>query len=175
MPARGTREVRWNDLLFLCSEPHVGPVPLNKTGHPFKQLAIVNGRTTLLTIEHRYGHPPGPLARDAPVGPLDHHLSYPYAAPRGYPSHRVYGFKTPFPKPVVIHADEPLGSGPEDHRLFAPPAMGVRVGDRLLFDEIPQFIKKSRHLGICIPNHLALEVGHTVIKAALVVHRIVNL
>src|SRR5205823_629331 len=108
-------------------EPGVGPLgaePLAEVadGLGREPLGVAGGAT-----EGRDRDAPGPLAADAPVGAERHHGLDPRLAPRGQPVDLADRLEGPPAQVVVVHTDEPLLGGPEDHRLLAPPAMGIAV------------------------------------------------
>ena len=81
-------------------------------------------------------HAPGALARDAPVGPVRHHVEDAVAAPGRNPLHRsmaccaaaAASAAPSSPRsPVAVHPDEPLRRRQEDHRVVAAPAVRVLV------------------------------------------------
>ena len=70
---------------------------------------------------------PDALARDAPLGMVLDHLALTHAAPLRHVVDAVDGFDRARAQPVLIHRDEPLRGGAEDHRVVAAPAVRIRV------------------------------------------------
>ena len=81
----------------------------------------------------RDGHAPVALARDAPVGTLLNHGADTVGGVRGIPLHVVLDLIAgSLAQAGLVHGDEPLIGGAEQHRVLAAPAMGIAVGDLLL-------------------------------------------
>ena len=80
-------------------------------------------------VERRDRHAPRPLARDAPVGAIRHHVADPLLAPRGKPLDAGDGVERPLPQLTAVEGDEPLRGGEEDDRIVAAPAVRVRMLD----------------------------------------------
>ena len=99
-----------------------------------KFMNLVNGLpcdidlSAILAVKDRNGHAPGALTGEAPVGTMLDHGVDPGFSPGGNPLDRIDFSKALLPQPLFIHGDEPLGGGPENDGLLAPPAMGIGVG-----------------------------------------------
>jgi hypothetical protein len=90
-----------------------------------------------LAVKDGDGHAPGPLARDAPVRPVQDHVVDPVAAPVRDPAHAVNGGQGLSAKVGGLHGDEPLPGGAEDDGLLAAPAVGVGVREGAAFNSAP--------------------------------------
>src|SRR2546422_6887111 len=104
--------------------------------------------------ESRDRHAPHALAGEAPVRPVLDHAVDAVAAPLRNPAHTgVDRIERLLPEIVLLHRDEPLIGRPENHRIFAPPAMrvGVRKGP---FPE-----QEARRLELLHDQRVRLEDG----------------
>ncbi|VTR68162.1 hypothetical protein DESC_70002 [Desulfosarcina cetonica] len=152
-------------------EPHVGPVGgelIENMVHG--GLVHVHG-VALLADEDRDRHPPGPLAGNAPVRPIFDHAVDALAAPVGNPLHAVDLFQGFFAQPGLLHGDEPLGRGAEDHRPLAAPAVGIAVPDIGLGQQhalVGQGLIDGR---VGLENELTGEQPHLIGEHAVVVDR----
>ena len=108
-------------------EPRVGALFFE----PFHDVAqrgkILQQLAALLAIEHNQRHAPEALARNAPVGPLGHHLAHALLAPRGRPFHFLNFLERVLAQIVVLQIDEPLLRGAENHGIVAAPAVRIAV------------------------------------------------
>src|SRR3989441_1131920 len=93
-----------------------------------------------IAVENDDGHPPETLAGNAPVGPARDHVVHALLAPGGNPLDPANFLERFLAKRFgcstsralsgacdLIHLDEPLLGGAEDHRIVAAPAMRVAV------------------------------------------------
>src|SRR5579864_5051006 len=92
---------------------------------------------TALMDEERDRHAPGALARDTPVGPALDHAGDPLLTPAGRPLHSADIAQRMLAQRRLLHADEPLRRGPENHWGLMPPTMRVAVHERLLVQQPP--------------------------------------
>ena len=83
----------------------------------------------LLVHEQRDRHAPGALARDAPVRPVLDHAGDALLAPGRRPLHFLDVAQRVRAQALLVHADEPLRRGAEDHRRLVAPAMRIAVLD----------------------------------------------
>ena len=74
-------------------------------------------------------------------GPERHHGLDPRLAPVRQPMDALDRLERPAAQVVVVHADEPLLGGPEDHRLLASPAVGIAVHQRLLVIQVARLLQ----------------------------------
>ena len=91
----------------------------------------------VLVHEQRDRHAPGALARDAPVRAGRDHAVDALLAPGRDPLHALDLAQRVLAQPLLVHADEPLRRGAEDHRRLVAPAMRVAVAQRLLVQQLP--------------------------------------
>src|SRR5699024_7346163 len=117
---------------------------------------------------HGDGQAPPALAGDAPVGPLPDHGLHPVDAPGGHPAHVVAGGAGLILEGV--HRAEPLGGGPEDDGLLAPPAVGVGVDDVLAGEEHAALLHVGQDDGVGLLGLQAGVLAGVVGVPALVVH-----
>ena len=120
-------------------------------------------------VDRRNRHAPRALARDAPVGPVRHHVEDAVAAPGGNPLHlvvdRVLRGVAQRPRLAVlagdhrlaVHAHEPLRRGEEDHRVVAAPAVRVLVRERLAVPEPAALVQRLLDLRVGVEHALAAE------------------
>ena len=86
-----------------------------------------------VAIKNDDRHAPETLPRDAPVRPLLDHFVNAFFAPRGHPFHRwdfvKRSWRNVSARAVrgLIHLDEPLLGGAENHRIVAAPAVRIAV------------------------------------------------
>src|ERR1700754_971779 len=83
----------------------------------------------VLVDEQRDGYAPRALARDAPVGTAIDHAGDTLFAPARDPAHRLDRGERGMTQAGLLHADEPLRRGAEDHRRLVPPAMRIAVSE----------------------------------------------
>ena len=107
-------------------EPGVGSLLLDDRGDVLEDLAA-HDRGAVFLVDDGKGDAPGPLARDAPVGPSLDHVDHLLLAPGGLPLdfvHRLQEF-------LLDRGDraEPLRGGPEDEGGMGPPVVRVAVLD----------------------------------------------
>ena len=69
-------------------------------------------------VDRRDRHAPGPLPRDAPVGPVGEHERQPLLAPCRDPLHLLDRLDRLLAQARGVHRDEPLRGGEEDHRVW---------------------------------------------------------
>src|SRR5690349_22413871 len=89
----------------------------------------------LLVYEQRDGHAPRALARQAPVGPVLDHVENALLAPGRKPLHLLDVAQCVRTQSLLVHADEPLRRGAEDHRRLVAPAMWIAVSDGLVLQQ----------------------------------------
>ena len=80
-----------------------------------------------LAVEDRDRHAPGPLAREAPVGPVLDHVVDAVAPPVRDPADPVDLPERGRPQAALVEREEPLVGRAEDHRVVAAPAVRVAV------------------------------------------------
>src|SRR5206468_4990219 len=114
--------------------PGVGALLLEDVGHVASGLGGEERGLAAAAIEGRDRHAPQPLARDAPVGARRDHVPDALLAPGRVPLDlldRTQGLRAQRlrrrPLLLLVERDEPLLRGPEDDRVLAAPADGIRV------------------------------------------------
>src|SRR5918997_6350477 len=82
------------------------------------------------TGETRNWNSPDTLAGDTPVGTIGNHAMNAIAAPRRNPFHLFIDDVQSFlAESIFLHRNEPLLGCAEDYRVFAAPAVGIRMRD----------------------------------------------
>jgi hypothetical protein len=84
----------------------------------------------LFLHEQRDRHAPGALARDAPVRAILDHAGDALLAPGRGPLRFADVAQRMRAQILLVHADEPLRRGAENHGRLVPPAMRVAVSER---------------------------------------------
>ena len=136
---------------------------------------IVPGFAAVLAEQGQDGHAPLALARNAPVRPGFDHIVNAVPAPGRNPLHiPVNALQGPRAQVVFLHADEPLGRGPEDHRIFAAPAMRIRVLNPAFLKQRALFPEFFNNLGVGLRDRKPGEKFHGGQKAARVVQGGIN-
>ena len=98
VPARRAGEVRRQELVEVALVPGVGAVLLEDRGRPLDERRRQRRLAARRAVEGRNRHAPRPLARDAPVGPVGHHVADPLLSPRGKPPDAGDGVERPLPQ-----------------------------------------------------------------------------
>ncbi len=94
------------------------------------------------------GNAPESLARNAPIRALLDHFVDSLFAPGGNPLHAMNFFERFraqcffLPVGCLIHFDEPLLGGAENHRIVAPPAVRVTVDIAVIREKRSALIKQ---------------------------------
>ena len=139
-------------------------------GHFHAPGVIVPGGAAAFAQQSHDGNAPGALARDAPVRPVLNHGEDALLAPGGNPAHILAdGLKGALAQVVGFHGDEPLGGGAEDDRLFAAPAVGIRVADAVLNDQVVHFHELFNDQGVGFKDGFSSKELHAVQEAAAVI------
>ena len=129
----------------------------------------------LRAVEDGDRHPPGPLARDAPVGAVGDHAVDPLLPPGRDPLHLLPdGRQRPLAQAVLVHGDEPLVGGAEQDRLLAAPAVRVGVLKLLGVEQRPVRPQLGDDHRVRLPDRHPGEVLHLGDEPAVVVHRVVD-
>jgi len=172
--AGGTGQARRDDGGQVGLEPPVAAAFVSgelgrHVPHPF---GIVVGRIAGFAQKRHDGHAPGPLTRDAPVRAKRDHIVDAFLAPGRNPFHvGVDGVQRLLAQIAGFHGDEPLGGGPENHRLLAAPAVGIGMANFTLGEQVADFLELSDDLGIGFPDGQSGEIRDHVQKTAGVVQR----
>ncbi len=148
--------------------------------------AGIQERLPLGIVKRGDWHAPGTLARDTPIRARFHGAFDAVAAPFGHPAHLRDGRQRLVPKVLVIHLDEPLVHGAENHGCLAAPTMRVTVGIILFTQERLAPREHFQHRFVGFAFTLTFQDGFTdqlgghlliggqiagVAKAAIIVHR----
>ena len=113
------------DLTGFPLEPGVGTLPPEQVRHRGDGFLIDEMVAASLARKDGDGHAPNSLPRDAPVGPLRHHVGDALFAPGRDPPDATDGGQGRLAE--TFHRREPLLGRPEDDRVATAPAMGVLV------------------------------------------------
>ena len=105
--------------------PHIRTVLADEGLDVGQALAIEQHLARFAVIKHRDRHPPGALARDAPIAPLPHHRLNAVAAACRQPRHLGDGRQGLGAE--ALHRGEPLLGGAENGGLFGAPVVGIAV------------------------------------------------
>ena len=125
------------ELLRGSLPPEVAALPADHRGDPADPLGIQHQLAAVLAVQGGNGNPPDPLAADAPVGPIPHHVADPVLSPAGNPLDPLLDHLQGL-IPELLHRHEPLGGGTEDDGFLAAPAVGVGMEDLLASQEPPR-------------------------------------
>ena len=128
-----------------------------------------DGLAAVLAVEYGDGQTPTALPGDTPVSPLLNHANHPLLAPGGQPLKTLAGLHSFILE--GLHGAEPLGSGPEDDGVLAPPAVGIGVDNLLGSEEHTAFLHIRQNDGVGFVGFQALILTGVVGVPALVVHR----
>ncbi len=151
--------------------PGVGPLAVEDGGDMLDDLPVEQGLATPPAVEGDDGHPPGALARNAPVGPLPHHVADPFLAPGGDPADILDRLQRRVPEAALVHRDEPLRRGAEDDGLVAAPAVRVGMLKILAVQQRPRPAQQLDDRGIGGKHRLPAEMLHGLEKTAVIIHR----
>ena len=151
-------------------EPAVGAILFEPVRHAPDHRSVEKDLVAGGTVEGDDGHTPGPLPGDTPVRPILDHGVDAFTAPMGDPFDFHDVFQGLLPQAVRLHGDEPLLRGPEDDRLLAPPAVGVRMCEPIFLEQCVPFAEQGGYACIGVENELALEGGRVFREPARVVH-----
>ena len=102
-------------------EPGVRALFLDGLDDALQHRLVAQRLAGLLVDEHRDRHPPGALARDAPVGPRGNHAFEPVTPRLGVERGARDRVERLLPQSVLRHSDEPLRRVAEDQRLLRAP------------------------------------------------------
>src|SRR2546428_1906575 len=113
---------------FAARVPGIGPFALEDIGYVQDGLLCCQNLIACRTIKCSDGDSPDPLPRNAPVRTIGNHAGDSFFAPFRNPFYFTYFVQSPASKGIGFHGDEPLGCGPENHRIVAAPTVRIRVG-----------------------------------------------
>ena len=160
---------------------HVSPSGMNSaTGRSYQASAPCTSKTpaarsTSAGVKHRLAalravnrrdrHSPRALARDAPVGTVGDHVREPLAAPRWQPldlcarrlSSAARAQAGAGSRELAVHPDEPLRRGQEDDRVVTPPAVRIRMLERLVVPQPSPRLERLDDDRIGVEHALAVE------------------
>jgi hypothetical protein len=109
-------------------EPGVDAALLDQVRDTLDELVRARMQLAGLAMrEQRQRHAPAALARDAPVGTAGDHAGDALLAPVGHPVHLADLAQRGLAQAGLLHADEPLRRGAEDHRRLVAPAVRIAV------------------------------------------------
>ena len=136
-------------LLGLAGEPGVGTLLVEELDHGVERVVVHDLLAAVLAGIARDGHAPVALTGDAPVRALlNHGADAVHRAGRvelHVVAHLVHGLLA---KTGLVHGDEPLVGGAEEHRLLAAPAVRVAVRDLDLGHERAPLAQEVDDLGV---------------------------
>ena len=164
--ARRAGEVRGQEVVEIALVPGVGAVLVEHRCRPLDERRRQRRLAARRAVEGRDGNAPRPLARDAPVGPVGHHVADPLLPPRGKPLDAGDGVERPPAQVSAVERDEPLRGGEEDDRVVAAPAVRVGVLDLGPLPE-PAALGQSRlHVRVRLEDPHSTEQLHVGREAA---------
>ena len=162
-----------NDVLEISLEPVVAArrmfgEAVADFAHPF---GIVPGLAAVFADKGDDGDAPLALTGNAPVRTGGDHIMDTIAAPGGNPGYFVVnGVQGPLAEIVLFHADEPLGRGAENERLFAAPAARIGVRDVPAVHERAGFLQLFENGFVGVENIHTREKGNSRQEDSGVVH-----
>ena len=130
--------------------------------------------TGLAVREQRERHAPATLSRDAPVGTAGDHAGDALLAPVGHPVHLADLLERGGAQPCLLHADEPLRRGAEDHRRLVTPAVRVAVAEGLVVQQRPRSAEHLDDVRVRVEDLLAREQRRGRQEPPVGTHRIVH-
>ena len=179
LPARGTggQELRGRPEV-----PLVGALPrLHQRGDVVDERLLEEDGPAGFAVEGHDRHAPDPLARDGPVGAVGDHVGDALLAPGRDPLHGGQGGEGLLAQRpdgaaarCLVQRDEPLLGRPEQRRVLAPPAVGIRVGERDLRDQRAALPEERDDPGVRLPDGEAREVRDLGDEPPVVVDRVVD-
>ena len=107
-------------------KPNVRSIFLHQIRHSPNDASIQN-RLSIGIKKRGQGHPPGTLARDAPIRTGSHRRFDRVLPPIWHPFYTFDGFQCLRAKSLMIHANKPLVHPAKDHRRFAAPAVRIAM------------------------------------------------
>ena len=113
---------------------------------------VEEGCARLGVIEHGNGHPPGTLARDAPVGAIAHHGGNPVLARGRNPPHGLDRLQRLVAE--ALDRGKPLLGGPVDGGLFGAPVVGVLVDIGFVLEQRPRLLQRFDHRWVGVLQHV---------------------
>src|SRR4029077_10137440 len=134
-----------------------------------------------IAIKNNDRHAPEALAGDAPVRTLLNHFVHAVFAPGGNPFdamdffERFLAQRFLFSMRGLVHSDEPLLGGPENHGIVTAPAVRIAVLVLVVSEKSAAIAKQLYNDGIRGENILALIFGQAFEIDAFVVKGRVNL
>ena len=137
--ATGTEEAR-----RVRREPDVGAVFRHRVGDAVDRGGVAQRFAGPPVDEDGDGHPPGALARDAPVRAVFDHRAQALFPRRGVELRGLDGRERALAQPRRVHIDEPLRRVAEDHRLLRAPAVGVAVAVALAREQRARLAERRR-------------------------------
>src|SRR2546426_2618223 len=130
-------------------------------------------RSTPRAVERDDRHPPDPLARDDPLGPVRHHVVDALLAPRRDPLHVALDrLEDARAEALLVELDEPLLRGTEERRVLAAPAVRIRVVEPPLGNQHPDRPEVFDDPRVGLPDGEPRKVLHSRDEAAVIVHRV---
>ena len=179
LPARGPGG---EQLRGRAEVPLVGALAgFHPRGDVLDDRLLEEDRAAGLAVERHDRDAPHALARDRPVGSVGDHVRDALLAPRRDPldgregGERLLAQGPGVPAPRrLVERDEPLLGRPEERRVLAAPAVGIRVGERHLGDQRAPLLQERDDPRVRVPDREPGEVGDLGDEAPVVVDRIVD-
>jgi len=142
-----------NRVRFGC-KPGVRTCAFEKLDDFLIHRVIVQRLAAAFTKEHRDGHAPHALPRDAPIRPGRDHVRHPLFAPPRIPFDLCDCIQRARPQLLAVHADKPLLCCAENNRVVTSPAMRIAVVQLGLFNQCSVLLQQLDDNRIRLPNCL---------------------
>ncbi len=163
-----------DEVARVTAPPGIGPLLAEDRRHQIETRRVEQRLPAAVALQRGDRHSPRALARDAPVRTMGEHVGHALLAPCRYPPHRTDRLEAGVTQAGAVHRDEPLHRGAKNHRILAPPAVRVLVGDSGTCEQHPLRVEQLDDVLVGVEHAPAREPLHLIGEASGLVHRRVD-